>query len=109
MKKTEQNAINTAVLAAIEEFNAARNETPQVSACRLRSCAATVLVFPNYYALQSYNTIIAIIDRRTDTLYDFLRYVYGFTRTSAQHISKFEQDYCAGKWNCADRYIYREV
>ena len=52
---------------------------------------------------------MAAIDVRTDTLYDFLRYVYGYTSTSAQHISKFSKDYGMGKWGCANRLTYREV
>lgn len=108
MKKSEQIAINARVLGAMESFNRSYRVSEPVCK-RLRSCSAVVMEFPEYYALQSYNTIIAIIDRRTDTLYDFLRYVYGYTATSAQHISKFEDDYSAGKWSCAARYTYREV
>ena len=62
-----------------------------------------------YYVLCSYCTIVAVIDTHTDTLYDFLRYVYGYTSTSAQHISKFNQDYGMGKWGCTNRLTYREV
>ena len=60
---------------------------------RLHKCSAIVIETPNYYVLQSYNTIIACIDKNDNTLYDFLRVVYGYTATSAQHISKFYQDY----------------
>lgn len=74
---------------------------------RLRTCKAVVVETENYYILQSYRTTVAVIDKRTDTLYDVLRYVYGYTATSAQHISKFEKDYCRGKWNCEMRLTYR--
>lgn len=59
--------------------------------------------------LRSYKTIIAVIDHETDTLYDFLRYVYGYTATSAHHIAKFNHDYCNGSWGCENRLTYREV
>lgn len=62
---------------------------------RLRSCKAWVFESENYYALQSYSTDIAVIDKRSGILYDCLRMVYGYTNTSAQHIAKFRQDYCA--------------
>ena len=39
--------------------------------------------------LRSYQTVIAIYDNRENTVYDFLRAVYGYTPTSSQHIRKF--------------------
>ena len=76
---------------------------------RLRSCQAYVLETENYYFLKSYNTIVAVIEKSTDTLIDMLRREYGFTRTSAQHISKFCHDYCAGKWTCHHIYTWRQT
>lgn len=60
---------------------------------RLRSCKAYVHDTPNFYVLQSYNTLIACIDKRTGILVDVLRTEFGYTSTSAQHISKFASDY----------------
>lgn len=74
---------------------------------RLRRCSAVVFETEHYFILQSYRTPIAVIAKSTDTLYDVLRYVYGYTATSAQHISKFEKDYGRGKWNCEMRLTYR--
>lgn len=98
MTKSEQTAINAEVLTAVERFNSMHFAPTNWK--KLRSCSAEVApcVDPDtgeilYYALRSYRTIVAIIDCRTDTLYDFLRYVYGYTSTSAQHISKFAHDY----------------
>ena len=111
MKKSEQLAINEQVLNALTEFN-----SDSVSLCtdhwrQLRKCSASVAPAVDketgevvYYVLCSYCTIVAIIDTRTNTLYDFLRYVYGFTSTSAQHISKFCADY-----GCTNRLTYRDV
>lgn len=114
MKKSEQLAINEQVLTLVNDFNKTNNYTGNFK--RLRSCSAEVAPVIDaetgellYYVLRSYNTIVAAIDVRTDTLYDFLRYVYGYTATSAQHISKFSQDYGSGKWGCANRVTYREV
>lgn len=39
--------------------------------------------------LRSYQTVIAIYDKRENIVYDFLRAVYGYTPTSCQHIRKF--------------------
>lgn len=74
---------------------------------RLRTCSAVVYETSHYYILKSYSTIIAVIDKASDTLYDVLQYVYGYTVTSAQHICKFEKYYCRGKWNCEMRLTYR--
>lgn len=116
MKKSEQLAINEQVLNALNMLN-----SDSVSLCtdhwmQLRSCSAEVApAIDNetgevlYYVLRSYRTIVAIIDTKTDTLYDFLRYVYGYTSTSAQHIAKFGQDYGKSKWGCAHYLTYREV
>lgn len=114
MKKSEQLAINEQVLTLVNDFNTTNNYTGNFK--RLRSCSAEVAPVIDaetgellYYVLRSYNTIVAAIDVRTDTLYDFLRYVYKYTSTSAQHIAKFDKDYGSGKWGCANRVTYREV
>ena len=108
MKRTEQYLINCEVVyhfnSAVEEYNCGHTE-----AKRLRYCTASVYETENYYLLRSYNTLIACINKRNDTLYDALRHEYGFTRASAQHISKFSQDYGAGKWGCADRMTWRSI
>ena len=99
MKKSEQKLINERCMSAYD--NALEENI--IGAKRLRTCSAIVYETENYYILRSYNTVIAVIDKALDTLYDCLRIVYGYTATSAQHISKFDHDYCAGSWGCADR------
>lgn len=116
MKKSEQLAVNQQVIAFLEDFrNSTRPMTYEVSR-PLRSCSAKVNYMTDtetgeilYAVLTSYNTVVAIIDYATDTLYDFLRYVYGYTATSASHISKFAQDYGSGKWGCANTLRYYPV
>ena len=106
MKKAEQQEINNEIIAALEEFNA--NTAPITNVRQLRSCSAKVYKQGKYWVLQSYRTVVAFIDTDTDTLYDVLRWVYGYTSTSAQHIAKFRHDYGAGKWGCTRelRYYY---
>ena len=105
MKKSEQLKINNLCMDA---YNAALDDLKHLEKIkRLRSCSAVVVTTENYYILKSYNTVVAVIDRKSDTLYDVLRIVYGFTRTSAQHIAKFNQDYCQAGWTCEFRYIAR--
>lgn len=76
---------------------------------KLRTCQACVIETEHYYILRSYRTFVAAIAKDADVLYDFLRFTYGYTSTSAQHISKFEKDYCKGKWSCAERLTYRSL
>lgn len=114
MTKNEQREINQQVLTLINDFNTTNNYTGNFK--RLRSCSAEVAPVIDaetgellYYVLRSYRTIVAAIDVRTDTLYDFLRYVYGYTATSAKHISKFARDYGRSKWGCTHVLRYYSV
>lgn len=109
MKKSEQIEINNEVIKAIARCNKEREHCTIGNGRRLRTCKAYVYETPSFYILQSYNTYVAIIEKITDTCYDFLRYTYGFTNTSAQHISKFDKDYGRGMWGCNERVTYREV
>lgn len=108
MKKEQQILINDECLKifadAMEAYE--RLHTPFE---RLRSSSGAVCCTGRYYILQSYRTIVAVIDRTTDTCIDVLRYVYGYTATSAQHISKFAHDYGAGKWGCENRLTWRRI
>ena len=56
---------------------------------RLDYCTATVFSYGGYYWLRSYNTVIAVYDPNRDMTFDMLRYVYGYTATSAKHVAKF--------------------
>lgn len=101
-RKTMQENENANVIEAINRFN--NEEHIFLREERLRYCNARVLIYVDCTVLVSYNTIVALIENSNGSLYDFLRYVYGFTRTSAQHISKFAHDYRAQR-----RYTYRYV
>ena len=91
MKKSAQLTINNTVISAYEKWSFDRE--PITSSHRLNYCNAYVLDTANYLVLRSYHTDIAIIDKRTGVMYDFLRFVYGYTVTSVQHIAKFEKLY----------------
>lgn len=106
MKKDVQRAINKVVedvfTSAVSEY---KQECSYDECVRLHHCQAWVYETSNYYLLRSYGTIVAVIDKATDTLIDALRMVYGYTATSAQHISKFRKARCyggygQGKWGC---------
>ena len=60
---------------------------------KFRHCSAEIIETNNYICLKSYATIVAFINKDERVLYDVLRYVYGYTSTSNQHIAKFRTDY----------------
>lgn len=107
MKRVEQMRINNECERVWDDMLSqfVLSEKPE----RLRTCKAAVFDTGNYYVLQSYATLVACIDKRTNTLYDMLRKVYGYTNTSAQHISKFSKYYGAYCWGCDTIYRWREV
>ena len=81
MKKSAQLTINNTVISAYEKWSLDRE--PIISVHRLNYCNAHILETANYYILRSYQTDIAIIDKWSGIMYDFLRFVYGYTATSA--------------------------
>lgn len=93
MKMNEQAIINDEVIqhfeCAYEEMQYGKTHSIK----RLRSCEAYVYETGHFYLLKSYNTFVACIDKESNTLYDALRYTYGYTATSAQHVFKFAKDY----------------
>lgn len=94
-----RNTINEIVIGEISAINA---DGEQRFIGKLRNCKACVWETEHFYILQSYATMVAAIDKETNVMFDFLRYVYGYTATSAQHIAKFANDYHA-----TSRYTYR--
>ena len=105
----EQLEINQEVMRVIDRYKEEHEHYTLGKGKRLRSCKAYVYETPSFYILRSYNTYVALIDKSTDTCYDFLRSVYGYTNTSAQHISKFDKDYGKGIWGCTNRVTYRPL
>lgn len=109
LRKKAQLEANKEVLEAVDRYNEEIKGTVLHHETRLRTCQAYVHETPSFYVLRSYRTLVAIIEKSTDTCYDFLRCVYGYTNTSAQHISKFDKDYGRGTYGCKERVTYREV
>lgn len=109
LSKKAQIEANKEVMEVVDRYNEEVKKDCLHHGTRLRSCQAMVYETPSFYVLRSYRTVVAIIEKSTDTCYDFLRAVYGYTSTSAQHISKFDQDYGRGMWGCHERVTYREV
>lgn len=109
LSKKTQIETNKEVLEAVDRYNDEVKGTVLHYGKRLRTCQAYVYETPSFYVLRSYNTVVAIIEKSTDICYDFLRAVYGYTNTSARHISKFDKDYGRDTWGCKERVTYREV
>lgn len=107
MSKKEQALINYEVIAMVDKYNEEVKKTVLHHGKRLRTCQAYVYETPRFYVLRSYNTVVAVIEKSSDICYDFLRLVYGYTNTSAQHISKFCHDYGRGAYGCKERLTYR--
>ncbi len=97
MTKKEQIADNAIIEQYIDELNAEISVSGLSYVSRLRTCNAHVYETSHFTVLRSYNTIVAAVYHRTTSaapvFIDFLRLVYGYTSTSAQHIAKFKHDY----------------
>ena len=76
---------------------------------RLRTCNAYYGVTKerDFIYLRSYNTIVCVIDTYTKEAFDVLRTEYGYTATSAQHITKFLSDF-KSEYNALFRYYYKD-
>ena len=106
MKKDLQFAINTWVENTVDRLNEEIKNGYFNSGVRLRTCNAYVFESENFYFLRSYNTVVACVNKTTGQKYDFLRLVYGYTSTSAQHISKFFHDYADSR---IAPFTYRDI
>lgn len=105
-KMTDQTAENEKVNAILNEQDnmpysiAVARET----LTRLNTCQAWTYEAGYFAILISYGTEVACIDIRTGICYDYLRKVYGYTATSAQHISKFMK-----KFEVTKKVTYRPI
>ena len=109
MNKNQQQAMNEYVkdnFTKVEREIYSDYSSFDMTGNKLRSCNAIVYETKNFFVLRSYRTIVAFIDKMTGQKFDVLRLVYGYTSTSAQHISKFFRDYGDFRVNV---YTYREV
>ena len=93
MKKNEQIEINIYVENTLNDISALMrtNDTP-IKWNRLYHCNADYTILKGgWFVLRSYSTIVAAYNVYKDEMFDFLRLVYGYTATSAQHIAKFRR------------------
>lgn len=88
---------NVLVTSALNSINLEMKTYGVKRIGQLRTCKAGVYETKNWFILRSYRTFVAAINKNTGIAYDFLRDVYGYTATSAQHIRKFFADYYAYK------------
>lgn len=106
MKKSEQRAINKKVEYELAHYNEITDFGELKKVGRLRQCQAYVYETAFYYVLRSYRTVVAVISKRNMALYDFSRFVYGYTAITSQHIAKFANEYDISP---SDRYTWKEV
>lgn len=93
LNRIKRNAENEAIKEAWREVGDSLEKYPALNIGQLRYCTAHVYENIDYYILQSYSTDVAFIRKSDGACFDVLRLVYGYTATSAQHISKFFHDY----------------
>lgn len=94
MKKNEQIEINTYVENIVNDINALLcTSYGTIKWHRLYHCSAYTCAVGDWIILRSYYTIVAAYNVETGEMFDFLRMVYGYTSTSAQHITKF-RNFC---------------
>lgn len=90
MTKREQEFINRTCEEVLEQYDKETNKyLSELDFSRLDYCNAGIAYIGHYEVLRSYNTLVALYDSDTNTVYDVLRLVYGYTATSARHIAKF--------------------
>lgn len=92
MTKLEQTLINNGV----QQFLDDNMESLLLTRCtdRIDYCQAWQGEMHDIVVLQSYQTKVAAYDINNNVFYDFLRWAYGYTATSAKHIAKFRHKYC---------------
>lgn len=93
MTKQEQTIINEYCVQRYDYHMKNAEPMHVMEKHNLRTCQACVYIGDDVIFLRSYSTIVAFIDKKSREFFDVLRHVYGYTATSAQHISKFKHDY----------------
>lgn len=89
MKKAEQINTNKIVISNLTDALRELRESTNTRKARLDTCQAYTEETAHFIILTSYNTVVAVYSKLTECVYDALRYVYGYTATSALHIAKF--------------------
>lgn len=89
MKKNEQIKVNEYVENISNDINALLRTSYPSNWHRLYNCKAAWTKAGDWMILCSYSSIVAAYNVNTGEMFDFLRLVYYYTATSAQHIAKF--------------------
>lgn len=99
MKKNEQIRVNAYVETVLRNVSPLWNERNiPIKWKKLYQCSAEWGFLGGWLVvLKSYSTIVCVYNPDTNEIFDFLRLVYGYTATSAQHIAKF-RNFCRGKF-----------
>ena len=110
MKKNEQIEINNYVENIANDISALlRTSYEPIKWHRLYHCSADTCAVGDWILLRSYSTIVAAYNVNTGEMFDFLRLVYWYTATSAQHIAKF-RNFCRDiNLECSVMYRWYEV
>lgn len=88
MKETEMRVNRNAQVIYERYIDAPYNSLEYVK--RVFNCNAGIYTDGRgVYYLKSYSTFVAVVDTNKSLCVDYLRAVYGYTATSAQHIAKF--------------------
>ena len=90
-RKDENDCCVKAYYESMALYDAYRQQGIQPQVVRLNNCKASIIYCDVYILLRSYQTIVAAYDTRDGTMYDFLRYAFGYSAASAQHIAKFRE------------------
>lgn len=110
MTKQEQQFINEKVLSVMRESDEEYDSMHWQHAWkRLYNCTAEYAETEHYIFLRSYNTIIAVYSKIDRNVYDYLRYVYGYTATSCQHVHKFVRKCSEFRIGYPDLFSYKPI
>ena len=112
VKKQEQEVIN---YVSKNLYDMALKEECIKPSKSLHNCNARVFETENFYILQSYSTIVAVIEKHSDIMADvkFMNYDFEASdhtcKTTSQHIRKFCKDYGTYEKRCKIEYRYYPV
>lgn len=93
-----------------EMLSVAEREAEQVIETRqLNYSEAYIKETEHFYVLYSYDEIVAFIEKSTNTLYDLLLFVRGYSGVSLTHINKFEKLYGKGIYGCKGTLRWKNI
>lgn len=100
-----QMSVNAAVSAAIS-FYILKDEPP--GTVRRITANAEALETASYVTLFSYDVPIALLDKRSDSIYIYIDMFEKSKPVAWRQVRKFEQKYSKNGMNCERRYIWKK-